>query len=382
MKFLHIADLHIGKTVNGFSMAEPQAEVLGQIAALARGRAPGAVVIAGDIYDKPMPGADAVRIFDRFLTELSETGAAVLAIPGNHDAPERIGFAGKIMEKHNVFMCGPFDGRPQAVRLEDEFGGINFFMLPFINPRAARRFFGEAAAESYDSALRAAVGAADVDFSSRNVLIAHQFVISAGCEPERSDSEAGPVGGLDSVDASVFSGFDYVALGHLHGAQHVGLPHIRYAGSPLKYSFSEWRHSKAALSVEIREKGHISIQSLPLTPLHDMRKIRGPLSELLSGEIAGQGDRQDYMHVTLTDDDEIIDAIGKVRSVYPNVMALAFDNRRTQEAPAAWEPGSIEGLSPFGLFEAFFAAQNGAPMNGRQAAIAKELLEGGIGGLP
>jgi exonuclease SbcD len=381
MKFLHIADLHIGKTVNGFSMAEAQADVLGQIAALAREQAPGAVVIAGDIYDKPIPGADAVSIFDRFLTELSETGAAVLAIPGNHDAPERIGFAGKIMEKHNVFMCGPFGGQPQVVRLEDEFGGINFFMLPFINPRAARRFFGEAAAESYDSSLRAAIGAADVDFSSRNVLISHQFVISSGCEPERSDSETGPVGGLDSVDASVFSGFDYVALGHLHGAQHVGLPHIRYSGSPLKYSFSEWRHSKAALSVEIREKGHISIQSLPLTPLHDMRKIRGPLSELLSGEISGQGDRQDYMHVTLTDDDEIIDAIGKVRSVYPNVMALAFDNRRTQEAPAAWEPGSIESLSPFGLFEAFFATQNGGPMNEQQAVIAKELLEGGIGGL-
>lgn len=381
MKFIHIADLHIGKIVNGFSMIESQVEVLNQIVKYAQEILPGAVIIAGDVYDKPIPGAEAVSVFDHFLTELAETGAAVLVIAGNHDAPERIGFAHKIMEKHNVFMCGVFDGRPQTVRLNDELGEVNFLLMPFIRPRAVRRFFGDAAAETYSAAVKAAISAAGVDYSARNVMVAHQFVVSSGCEPERSDSEMITVGGLDSVDADLFSRFDYVALGHLHGSQQAGYPYIRYAGSPLKYSFSEWRQSKAAILAEIREKGNVSLTELPLTPLHDMRRIKGPLSELLSSEISGQGDREDYLHVTLTDKDEIVDAIGKLRSVYPNIMNLAFENRYAENTPGIWEYDEFNAVSPFELFETFFIAQNGAPMKKEQMTIVRELLGDETGGL-
>ncbi|MDR3121949.1 MAG: exonuclease SbcCD subunit D [Clostridiales bacterium] len=436
MKFLHLADLHIGKSVNAFSMLEDQEYVLEQVLGYVRAHRPQAVLIAGDVYDKTLPGPEAVRVFDRFLTALaggaddgSERGAgagdggergagaegdgdgsgrgagagadgggnyeppAVIVISGNHDSPERLGFASRILQDRNVYLYGLFDGQMRRVTCADEYGAVRFYLLPFIRPSAVRRFYAETAdaIENSSDAVRVVIEAMGIDPAgidaaengniykgTRNVLVAHQFFCAGGDDPERSDSERELTGGLDSVDvftSGIADRFDYAALGHLHGPQRVGAEHIRYAGSPLKYSFSECSHRKAALLVELRAKGELTVTPLPLTPLRDMRRVKGPLAALLSRDVSAAGNTRDYLHVTLTDEDEIIDALGKLRTVYPNVMELSFENARTQADPdlgGAADPG---GATPLALFEDFFAAQNGAPMRDKQKNTVRALLE-------
>lgn len=373
MKLIHIADLHIGKTVNGFSMLGDQAFILERILGYVREYRPRAVLIAGDVYDKPVPGTDAVKVFDRFLTELVREGAAVLIISGNHDSPERLGFASGIMNERGVFLYGVFDGQMRTVALEDEYGEVRFYLLPYIRPSVVRRFFDDPGIETHDDAVRAVIASAGVDETKRNVLVAHQFVISRGEEPERSDSEVGPVGGMDAVEFSAMSCFDYAALGHLHGPQRVGGGRGRYAGSPLKYSFSEHLHKKSAVLLELGDKGHVETVLLPLTPLRDLRKLKGPMDKLIGG--GAEASTEDYLHITLTDEAEPVDAIGKIRCVYPNVMALDFENSRTRASFDIGEACRVESSEPRKLFEDFFFAQNGVDMEPEQVAIVRELLE-------
>ncbi|MDR2356895.1 MAG: exonuclease SbcCD subunit D [Oscillospiraceae bacterium] len=391
MRFIHLADLHIGKSVNGFSMLEEQRNAFRQILEYIRTERPAAVVIAGDVYDRASPGVEAVRLFDDFLTELAGENTAVLLISGNHDSPERLGYAGRLLADRRLYLCGSFDGALRDVALDDEFGRVHFRLLPFIKPSILRgkTVSGEASdesgreIESYGDALEAALAASDIDCAARNVLVSHQFYTRAGIEPVRSESEMNPVGGLDAVDAGLIEKFDYAALGHLHGAQSVGAEHIRYAGSPVKYSFSEWRQKKSVTLVELREKGNITITALPLVPLRDMREIRGELEELLGSDkftdagATARAGRDDYLRVILTDEDEIIDPMGKLRSVYPNVMALDFENSRTRADMLNILPdaGAAETLSPYELFGEFFLDTQGAAMSAEQAKIVRELLE-------
>jgi len=374
MKFLHIADLHIGKLVNGFSMIEDQAHILSQILACVDAEKPRAVVLAGDIYDRPAPGTDAVRLFDRFLTSLAHTGTAVLLISGNHDSPERLGFAGQLLQEQAVYLCGVYEGAPQTVRLQEEGVTACFHLLPFVRPADLRRVHEDAAVETYADAVRVALSGLAREPGARHVLVAHQFVVGRGPAPERSDSETIAVGGVDSVDADLLSGFDYVALGHLHGPQRVGCETVRYAGSPLKYSFSECRHQKSACLVTLKAQGAPEIRLIPLRPRRDLRKIRGPLSALLSPEVAGQGNADDYLHVTLTDEDEPLDAMDALRGVYPNVMALAFDNARTRALAELSTPAPVAQADPQALFAEFYTQLNGREMNACQARIVRDLL--------
>ena len=374
MKFLHIADLHIGKLVNGFSMLEDQEHILTQILACVEAEQPRAVVLAGDIYDRPAPGTDAVRLFDRFLTDLAHTGATVLLISGNHDSPERLGFAGRLLREQSVYLCGAYEGAPQTVRLDDPEGTVCFHLLPFLRPAEARRFHGDAPVETYADAVRLALRQLTRDSGARHVLVAHQFVVGRGVEPERSESETFSVGGVDSVDADLFSDFDYVALGHLHGPQRIGRETVRYAGSPLKYSFSECRHQKSACLVTLAAQGGPEIQLIPLRPRRDLRKIRGPLAALMSPSVVCSGDAEDYLHVTLTDEDEPTDALDTLRSVYPNVMILTFDNARTRALAELSTPAPVARADPQALFMEFFAQFNGRNMNEAQARIVRDLL--------
>jgi exonuclease SbcD len=377
MKFLHLSDLHIGKTVNSFSMIEEQKHVFEQLIGYIKTERPAAVLIAGDVYDRANPGVEAVRVFDDFLTALAKEDVAVMIISGNHDSPERLSYASRLLSDQRLFFCGVFDGGMQKVILTDEYGKVCFWLLPFIKPSALRGMFGEKEIESYDQAIAAALEAAEVDYSARNVLISHQFYTKAGITPLRSESELNPVGGLDAVDAGLIEGFDYAALGHLHGRQSVGLQHIRYCGSPVKYSYSEWRQEKSATIVELAEKGDLMIKSLPLMPIHDMREIKGELDRLMSDDVSSLGDKEDYLRVILTDEEEIIDPVGKLRSVYPNIMGLSFENSRTSIDIDAISTDSakIEQLSPLALFGEFFLEVQGAVMSGEQAKIVRELLE-------
>jgi exonuclease SbcD len=377
MTFFHLADLHIGKSVNGFSMLAEQKHVLEQVIGTIQSERPDAVIIAGEVYDRAVPSVEAVRLFDDFLTALAREEAAVLLIAGNHDAPERLAYGSRLLADKRLYLCGAFDGAIRKVTLPDAFGEVNFWLLPFIKPAAVRGFFGDRPFDTYNDALAAVLETADMDWNARNVLISHQFYTRSGVSPERSDSESNPIGGLDAMDAAPLDRFDYAALGHLHGAQTVGRDTIRYAGSPLKYSFSERGQRKGMNLVELGEKGSVTVTRLPLTPLHDMRQIQGPLEELRKPEIVNSADPADYLRVILTDEDEPVDAIGKLRSVYPHIMSLDFENARTSIglSSISAELDAVQTLSPYELFSEFFLEMRGSVMSDEQAAIVRDLLE-------
>ena len=371
MKFIHLSDLHLGKRVNEFSMLEDQEFILTKIINIIDGEKPDAVIIAGDVYDKSVPSAEAVQLFDDFLCKLAKRRLQVFVISGNHDSAERMAFGGRLMELSGVHMCPVYNGNVEPISLEDEFGRVNFWMLPFVKPANVRRFFEDSEIESYTDAVRATVESMNVNTAERNVIVTHQFVTGA----ERSESEEISVGGSDNVDASVFDRFDYVALGHIHGPQNIGSERIRYCGTPLKYSFSEAKHKKSVTVVELGEKGSLEVRTVALEPKRDMREIKGTYAEITLKENYVNTDTDDYMHITLTDEDDIPDAIGKLRVIYPNLMKLDYDNNRTRSGAKLDVIENIEHRSPLDLFSEFYETQNNQPMTDGQSAFMKSLIE-------
>ncbi|MDO5560524.1 MAG: exonuclease SbcCD subunit D [Oscillospiraceae bacterium] len=369
MKMIHMSDLHIGKRVNEFSMIEDQKYIFLQITALIKEIKPDAVIIAGDVYDKPMPSAEAVSLFDDFLSELALLRLPVFIISGNHDSAERIAFASKIMRNENIYLSPVFDGTMSCVTLTDKYGPVNFYMLGFIKPPAVRQLFPDAQINTYDDAVRTVINSASIDTSVRNVLIAHQFVTGA----KTCDSEEISVGGLDNVDVQAFEKFDYTALGHIHGSQNIG-EKARYCGTPLKYSFSEANHQKTLTVAQLNEKGSLKISELPLKPLHEMREIRGSYSEITKRSSYAGSDQEDYMHITLTDETDIIDAAGRLRSIYPNIMKLDYDNARTRENRVISGQAECERRSPLSLFEEFYELQNNQGMTESQREFCTGLM--------
>ena len=371
MKLIHLSDLHLGKRVNEFSMIEDQEFILTKIINIIDGEKPDAVIIAGDVYDKAVPSAEAVQLFDDFLCRLAKRKLHVFVISGNHDSAERMAFGGRLMEMSGVHMSPVCNGNVEPISLEDEFGRVNFYMLPFVKPANVRRFFEDSEIESYTDAVRATVESMNVNTAERNVIITHQFVTGA----ERSESEEISVGGSDNVDASVFDCFDYTALGHIHGPQNIGSERIRYCGTPLKYSFSEAKHKKSVTVVELREKGNLEVRTVALEPKRDMREIKGTYAEITLKENYINTDTDDYMHITLTDEDDIPDAIGKLRVIYPNLMKLDYDNNRTRTCAKLDIIENIELRSPLDLFSEFYENQNNQPMTDGQSEFMESLIE-------
>lgn len=369
MRFFHLSDLHLGKRVNEFSMIEDQQYILARILSLAEEEKPDAVFIAGDVYDKSVPSAEAVQLFDDFLVQLSARTGHVFVISGNHDSPERIAFGGRLMDASGIHMSPVYTGEVSPVSLQDEWGEVRVYMLPFVKPATVRRFFADEEIVSYTDAVRAAIGAMDVDPSKRNVLLTHQFVTGA----ERSESEELSVGGSDNVDASVFSAFDYVALGHIHKPQNAG-ERIRYCGTPLKYSFSEAGQQKSVTCVELGKKGDLNVRTLPLVPLRDLREVRGSYMQVTARENYAGTNTQDYLHVTLTDENDVPDALGKLRAVYPNLMKLDYDNARTRGAAQLTADTSVERKTPLTLFSELYEKQNGAPLSAEQTEVLVRLI--------
>ncbi len=371
MKFVHLSDLHLGKRVNEFNMLEEQDYMLRVILQLLDAEKPDAVLIAGDVYDKSVPSAEAVLLCDWFLTRLSERRLPVFLISGNHDSPERLSFGARLMDRSGVHVSPVYSGSVEPLELRDEYGPVRFYLLPFLKPSQVRRFFPDSPVESYTDALRTAIGQMAPDPRLRNVLLTHQFVTGA----ERCESEEISVGGSDNVDAAVFEPFDYVALGHLHGPQCVGRESLRYCGSPLKYSFSEAGQKKSLTVVELREKGSLTVRTLPLTPRHDLREIRGSYLELTARSFYQGTATDDYLHVTLTDEDDIPDAIGKLRVIYPNLMKLDYDNARTRRSAAIGPAREQERRHPLALFEELYEKQNNRPMSEAQRGYLRTLME-------
>lgn len=372
MKFLHLADLHLGKRVNGFSMLEDQAHILRQILAILDDEQPDGVLIAGDVYDKSVPSVEAVELLDGFLTELRTRGVPVLLISGNHDSPERLAFGGRVMDSCGIHISPVYNGALAPVTLHDEFGPVHVWLLPFVKPAHVRRWFPDADIESYTDAVAEAVAHMDIDTAARNVLVTHQFVTGG----TRSGSEELSVGGTDNVDSGVFAPFDYVALGHLHGAQHIGRETIRYAGSPLKYSFSEARQHKSVTVVTLGEKSDVQVRTAALTPLRELREIRGSYDELTARSFYEHTTyRSDYLHLILTDEQDVFDAMSRLRTIYPYLMTLDYDNARTRAAGGMSVPAETERRTPLELFEALYQRQNHRPMSEVQRAYIAQLME-------
>ena len=372
MKFLHLADLHLGKRVNGFSMLEDQAHILRQILAILDDEQPDGVLIAGDVYDKSVPTVEAVELLDGFLTELRTRGVPVLLISGNHDSPERLAFGGRVMDSCGIHISPVYDGALAPVTLHDTFGPVHVWLLPFVKPAHVRRWFPDADIESYTDAVAEAVAHMDIDTAARNVLVTHQFVTGG----TRSGSEELSVGGTDNVDSGVFAPFDYVALGHLHGAQHIGSETIRYAGSPLKYSFSEARQHKSVTVVTLGEKGDVQVRTVALTPLRELREIRGSYDELTARSFYEHTTyRSDYLHLILTDEQDVFDAMSRLRTIYPYLMTLDYDNARTRAAGGMSVPAETERRTPLELFEALYQRQNHQPMSEVQREYIAQLME-------
>ena len=371
MKLIHLSDLHLGKRLKEYSLLEDQAYILKEILKVIDTEEPDGVIIAGDIYDKSVPSTEAVELLDEFPVQLSRRDLQVFLISGNHDSPERLAFASRLIASAGIHMSPVYHGVIEPIVLTDAYGPLNVYLLPFVKPAHVRRFFPDTKIESYQDALCAAIEALPVDWSGRNVLVTHQFVTGA----VRSDSEEISVGGTDNIDAAVFERFDYVALGHIHGPQNIRSERIRYCGTPLKYSFSEAEHVKSVTVTEIREKGSLSVRTVPLHPVRDLREIEGTYEELTYRPNYEGTNTEDYLHITLTDEEDIPDAIGKLRLIYPNLMSLDYNNSRTRSAGVLSDPAEADRKSPLVLFEEFYKEQNGRSMSDEQKDFAREIME-------
>ena len=379
MKLMHLSDLHLGKRLNEFSLLEDQSFILQQLVELVRSEQPDCVLLAGDIYDKPVPPAEAVTLFDDFLNKLAQL-TTVCVTSGNHDSAERLAFGAQLMREGGVHFCGLYTGEPRCVTLQDAYGSVHIYLLPFLKPAHVRHCLPPTEAEqvtTYHEALRCAVERLHINAAERNVLVAHQFVTGA----QTAGSEAVNVGGVDNIGAEVFAAFDYTALGHIHRAQNVGSERVRYSGTPLKYSFAEWQQEKSATLVELGEKGSVSVTALPLAPLRDLRKLRGSYEELMSRDFYDElpkdsdGLLRDFYHLTLTDEEDVPDAVQKLRSVYKNLLQLEYDNKRTRTDNAIEGAERVVEKSPLELMEEFYQLQNNQALSEKQRAYLQGLLE-------
>ena len=371
MKFLHLSDLHIGKRVNEYSMLEDQEYILKEILRISDDEAPDGIIIAGDVYDKSVPSAEAVQLLDEFLSALASRGLKTFIISGNHDSAERVSFGARLMALGGIHIAPVYDGEVKPIVMKDAHGSVNVYLLPFIKPIHVRRFTEEEVV-SYTDAMAIAVDKMGIDTSERNILVTHQFVTGA----TRSDSEEISVGGTDNVDGAVFDGFDYVALGHIHRPQSCGDERIRYCGTPLKYSFSEAGDKKSVTVVELGAKGDLKIRTVPLVPLRDMVEIKGLYNDIMQKDFyEGTTYREDYVHVTLTDEEDVVNAMSKLRTVYHNLMKLDYDNTRTRSSKEIQAAEEIEKKSHLQLFEEFYEMQNGAPMSEEQRDFMISLIE-------
>ena len=377
MKILHLADLHLGKILQEQSLIEDQKYMLNEIINIIKDENVEAVLISGDIYDRSIPSVEAVNLLDEFLKKLAkELKLKVFIIAGNHDSKERLNFGSKMFEDDGIYIETKYKGNLRKISLNDEFGKLNIFMLPFIKPIEVKQFFDEDLENNYNTAISKIIGKEKIDTNERNIILVHQFITAGTNEPERTESEVLTLGGMENVDVSNFNNFDYVAIGHVHRAQRIGRDTARYAGTMLKYSFSEVNDNKSVPIIDIKEKGNINIKLIPLKPLRDMREIKGPLEKLLSKEIYEQGNTEDYIKAIITNEEPVYDAIGKIRRVYPNTLKLEIKNSKTIN-DIKIQNMNLENLkkkSELELFADFYKSQNAVELDEKQISIMQKII--------
>lgn len=371
MRFAHLSDLHIGKRVNGFSMIEDQKYILNQVVEIIKREEVEAVILAGDIYDKTIPSAEAVQILDDFLIQLSNLNLPIFVISGNHDSAERLSFGARVLRKSQIYISELYNGEITPITLEDEYGKIHVYLMPFLKPALVRQALGREEIVTYQDAVEMAIHQIPLKEEDRNILVAHQFVIGAS----KSDSEEVSVGGLDQISHTLFESFDYTALGHIHGPQHIGKETIRYCGTPLKYSFSEEAHTKSVTIIDLEQKGKTTIRMVPLIPMRDMRKIRGKYEEIISQALADNRSLEDYIQITLTDEEDVLNGLENLRKIYPNIMRFEYDNKRTREQNELTNTVVIEQRSELELFEEFYFLQNNQEISKEQRELLQAIIE-------
>lgn len=380
MKIMHLADLHLGKVILEQSMIEDQRYILNQVIDVVKTNQIDAVLVAGDVYDKAIPNVEAVRLFSSFLARLYECGIKVFVITGNHDSKDRLSFGSELFIDNGVYIEGIFDGTLKKITLKDEYGELSVYMLPFVKPADVRKYYPNIEISSYHEAVKCIIDNTNIDTSKRNIIMVHQFVTASGVEIERSDSESVSLGGIDNIDVSIFDKFDYVAMGHVHGPQKLIRDTVRYAGSPLKYSFSEVRHKKSMPIITIKDKGDIEVELVPLVPVRDMRVIKGKLESLLDKDVVSMGNTEDYISAIITDEDYIMDAIGKLRKAYKNILRLEYQNKRSSISAINKELNynDIEVLSEIDLFKEFYKKQNNVDMDDVRISIVEEIINSNL----
>lgn len=371
MRFAHLSDLHIGKRVNGFSMIEDQKYILNQMIEIIKKEQVEAVLLAGDIYDKTVPSAEAVQVLDDFLIQLSSQHLPIFIISGNHDSAERLSFGARVLRNSQIYISELYHGEITPITLTDKHGEIHIYLMPFLKPALVRQALGKEEITTYQDAVEMALNQISLKEEDRNILVAHQFVIGAS----KSDSEEVAVGGLDQISHDLFEPFDYTALGHIHGPQHIGKETIRYCGTPLKYSFSEESHKKSVTIIDLEQKGTTMIHTVPLIPMRDMRKIRGTYEEVTAQAFYEGMNREDYIQITLTDEEDILNGLEKLRKIYPNIMRFEYDNKRTREHRELTGNLDIEQRSELELFEEFYFLQNNQEMNEEQIELLELIIE-------
>lgn len=385
MKLFHLADLHIGKQVHNVSLLPDQRYILERVLEAVERERPDAVLLCGDIYDKPQIAREAEKLYDWFLTELTACGQPVFIISGNHDSAAHVGYFSDLLKKNQLYTTAPeFTGVREPVTLEDEHGPVHFWLMPFLKPVDVRAAYPEeeypdVKTDSYHNAIGSVVAQMDVDPSARNVLLAHQFVVKsvgAGEDTgvEKSDSEVLSIGGLDCVGADLFDDFDYVALGHLHRPQKAGRETVRYSGTPLKYSFSEANDTKSITMVELGPKGDVQIETIPLTPMRDMRRISGSFAEVTAPAFYEEQERDDYLEITLTDDSDVPGAFSQLRTIYPNLLSLRYAGTDRTFETSNLTVKELEEADPFDLVSGFFREQTGKELRPEQEGLLKDLM--------
>jgi len=377
MKIMHLSDLHLGKSILEQSLIVDQEYILNQIIDIVKEKLIDIVLIVGDVYDKGIPNVDAVRLFSSFLTSLYKLKVKVLVISGNHDSKDRLSFGNELFVDNGVYIEGIFNGELRKVTLNDDSGNLNVYMLPFVKTADVRKYYPDIQIDSYDDAVRCIINNTKIDKNQRNIIMVHQFVTAGGIDVERCESESLSLGGIDNIDVSIFDDFDYVAMGHIHKGQRLIKDTVRYSGSLLKYSFSEVNHRKSVPIIEFNDKGNINIELVDLVPLRDMKIIKGTMEELLSSDFIKNINIEDYISVVLTDEDYIMDAIGKLRSVYKNILRLEYDNKRTSGYTLNDSKDNIDVklLSEIELFSKVYELQNNIELSDEKRDIVEHTIE-------
>lgn len=370
MKLAHISDLHLGIRLNGYNLVEDQKFILNQIIEKLVEEKTEALIIAGDVYDNSVPSSEAITLFDDFLYKLRKNNIKVLIISGNHDSNERLSFGNRLLDNSGIYISPVFDGTVKKVVLNDEYGKINFYLLPFIKPTSVKPFYPEAEIKTYNDAIKVVLDNINLNKEERNVLIAHQFVSGA----TTSESETFSVGGLDNISLDLFDDYDYVALGHIHKPQDMSKI-VRYCGTPLKYSFSEAEQEKSITFIDFKEKKEMSFTYSNLTPLHDMVKISGSYDKLMSKTFYENLNLEDYYEITLTDDKDIFGAEDKLGNIYKNKMKIRYENKRTSADQQITVNDDFEKFTPIQIMEQFYKLINNDDMSAKQKEICANVFE-------